>query len=87
MEKESARGTMGRGKGKKSRSPRAFYFSINYCYFYWDTQREPLLRRKSLDWMLRGRDWELVKKCNILTNFQTNFPTNRVLRRFQDKNR
>ena len=86
MEKESARGTMGRGKGKKVSLPARFVF-FDYCYFYWDTQREPLLRTESLDWMLRGGDCELVKQCNILTNFQTNFPTNRVLRRFQDKNR
>ena len=35
----------------------------------------------------RGGDWELVKQRNKLPNFQTNYPTNRVLRRFQDKNR
>ena len=45
-EKESARGTMGRGKREEKlppfpsshRSPRAFYF-FDYCYFYWDALR------------------------------------------------
>ena len=36
-EKESARGAMVRGK--------SFLF-FDYCYFYWDTQREPLRRRE-----------------------------------------
>ena len=39
--KESARGTIGRGKS----SPRAFYF-FDYCYFLRDTQRKPLRRRE-----------------------------------------
>ena len=45
---------MGRGKREERlspfpsshRSPRAFYF-FDYCYFYRDTQREPLRRRES----------------------------------------
>ena len=51
-EKESARGTMGRGKREK----RPFFlpiislalsiFRLQYCYFYWDTQREHLRRRE-----------------------------------------
>ena len=51
--KESARGTMGRGKREERplpsshRTPRAFYF-FDYCYFYWDTQREPLRRSEQL---------------------------------------
>ena len=50
-EKESARGTMGRGKREDGFPPfpssyrptRAFFF-FDYCYFHWDTQREPLRR-------------------------------------------
>ena len=54
--KESARGTMGRGKREERlplfpsshRSPRAFYF-FDYCsVFFRDTQREPLRRREAL---------------------------------------
>ena len=53
-EKESARGTMGRGK-REERLPRLFPLAIfpcalsdfsDYCYFYRDTQREPLRRRE-----------------------------------------
>jgi len=52
-EKESAQGTMVRGKREERLPPfpsshlplRAFYFS-DYCYFYRDTQREPLRRRE-----------------------------------------
>ena len=52
-EKESARGTMRRGKREEKlppfpsshRSPRAFYF-FDYCYFYWDALRGPLRRRE-----------------------------------------
>ena len=52
-EKESARGTMVRGKKEERLPPfpsshlplRAFYFS-DFCYFYRDTQREPLRRRE-----------------------------------------
>ena len=84
--KRKREGDDGKGKGEKASFPTRFLF-FDYCYFYWDTQREPLLRRESLDWVLRGGDWELVKQCNILTNFQTNFATNRVLRLFQEKNR
>ena len=51
--KESARGTMGRGKGEE-RSPAFSFFPsspsrflfFDYCYFYWDTQRKPLRRRE-----------------------------------------
>ena len=49
-EKESARGTMGRGKTAPAfslfpSSPVRFLF-FDYCYFYWDTQREPLRGRE-----------------------------------------
>ena len=52
-EKESARGMMGRGKREEPfpafslfpSSTRAFNF-FDYCYFYRDTQREPLRRRE-----------------------------------------
>ena len=52
-EKESARGTMGRGKRdgrlppfpSSHRPPRAFYF-FDYWYFDGDAQREPLRRRE-----------------------------------------
>ena len=30
------------------RPPRAFHFSFDYCYFYRDTQREPLWRREAI---------------------------------------
>ena len=30
------------------RPPRAFYFFFDYCYFYKDTQREPLWRREAI---------------------------------------
>ena len=53
-EKDSARGTMGRGMREERLPPfssshrprRAFYF-FDYCYLYRDTQREPLRRRES----------------------------------------
>ena len=51
-EKESARGTMGRGKREKRPFPLPIIplalsaFRLQYCYFYWDTQREPLRRRE-----------------------------------------
>ena len=45
-----------------------------------------LLEACMLDRVLRGGDWELVKQRNKLKNCQTNYPTNRALRRFQDKN-
>ena len=50
MKKESARGTMGRGKEKARfslfpSSPARFLF-FESCYFYRDTQREPLRRRE-----------------------------------------
>ena len=36
----------GKGEGPSShRPPRAFYF-FDYCYFYTDTQREPLRGRE-----------------------------------------
>ena len=41
--KESAPGTIGRGKS----FPCAFYF-FDYCYFLRDTQRKPLRRREFL---------------------------------------
>ena len=52
-EKESVRGTMGRGKREERlspfssshRPPGAFYF-FDYCYFDGDTQRQPLRRRE-----------------------------------------
>ena len=52
-EKGSARSTMGRGKREERLLPflsshlplRPFYFS-DYCYFYRDTQREPLRRKE-----------------------------------------
>ena len=52
-EKENAGGTMGRGKREERlsrfpsshRAPRAFYFST-ICYFYWDSQRKLLRRRR-----------------------------------------
>ena len=52
----------------------------------------PLYSASMLDRVLPGGDRELVKQRNKLQNYQrinyqTNFPTNRVLRRFQDKNR
>ena len=47
----------------------------------------PCYLARMLDRKLRGGDWELVKQRNKLLNFQKNYPTNRVLRRFQDKNR
>ena len=40
-----------------------------------------------LNRVLCGRNWELVKQRNKLQNYETNYPTNRVLGRFQDKNR
>ena len=57
-EKESARGTMGRGKRRTTfflfpSFPARFLFFFYYCYFYWDTQREPLRRREIWWWMLR----------------------------------
>ena len=55
-EKESARGTMERGKTAppfsfSPSSPARFLF-FDYCYFYWDTQREPLRRREQVDKVL-----------------------------------
>ena len=70
-EKESAGGTMGRGKKPSSSLPRksgailnalygrgsrlfplpivpARFLIFDYCYFYWDTQREPRRRREDL---------------------------------------
>ena len=70
-EKESARGTMGRGKKPSSSLPRksgailnalygggsrlfplpivpARFLFFDYCYLYWDTQREPRRRREDL---------------------------------------
>ena len=50
-EKEDTRGTMGREKRRSQvfhlfpSSPARFLF-FDYCYFYWDTQREPLRRRE-----------------------------------------
>ena len=50
--KESARGTMGRGKREKRPFPLLIIplalsiFRLQYCYFYWDTQREHLRRRE-----------------------------------------
>ena len=53
-DKESARDTMGIRTKRAKRppafslfpsSPARFLFS-HYCYFYWDTQRDPLRRRK-----------------------------------------
>ena len=51
--KRKREGDDGKGKGEKASFLARFLF-FDYCYFYWDTQREPLLRRESLDWMLRG---------------------------------
>ena len=55
-EKESARDTMGRGKTASAFSifpsfPARFLF-FDYCYFYWETQREPLRRREQVDKVL-----------------------------------
>ena len=66
--KRKREGDDGKGKGEKASFPARFLF-FDYCYFYWDTQREPLLRRESLDWMLRGGDWELVKQCKHTNKF------------------
>ena len=54
-EKESA-GHDGRGKTAPAfylfpSSPARFLF-FDYCYFYWDTQREPLRRREQVDKVL-----------------------------------
>ena len=37
------------------RSPRAFSFFFDYCYFYRDTQREPLRRREAAGFESRRR--------------------------------
>ena len=50
-EKESTRGTMGRGKRR-----------IDYCYFYWDTQRESLRMRL-------GREIQTLNKNTYLESF------------------
>ena len=55
-EKESARGTMGRGKTAPAfslfpSSPTRFLF-FDYWYFYRDTQWEPLRRREQVDKVL-----------------------------------
>ena len=47
-EKERAWGAMGKGSGDFSLfpSPLARFLFFDHCYFYWDTQREPLRRRE-----------------------------------------
>ena len=46
-EKKKALGTMGRGKREKAfPSSPARYLFFDYCYFYRDTQGEPLRRRE-----------------------------------------
>ena len=55
-EKESARGTMGRGRTAPAfslfpSSPARFLF-FDCCYFYWETLREPLRRREQVDKVL-----------------------------------
>ena len=48
-EKESARGTMGRGIRKSEIFPLPIvprFLFVDYCYFYWDTPREPVRRRE-----------------------------------------
>ena len=41
-------------RAEHDRPPRAFFFFFAYCYFYRDTQREPLWRREDLD---SASDW------------------------------
>ena len=65
-EKESVRGTMGRGKREKGEASAfslfpsfaASFLIFDYCYFHWDTQREPLRRREILSHLRPDRFWE-----------------------------
>ena len=76
-EKESARGTMGRGKREERlppfpsshRPPRAFYFCRLLIFWYFgDTQREPLRRRESKLYKHRSNTrWAFARKHDIFT--------------------
>ena len=61
---------------------------IDFHFLTLKKMRPPFYFASMLDRLLRVWDWEMVKQPNKLPNFQTtNYPTDRVLRRFQDKNR
>ena len=61
---------------------------IDFHFLALKKMRPPFYFASMLDRLLRVWDWEMVKQPNKLPNFQTtNYPTDRVLRRFQDKNR
>ena len=61
---------------------------IDFHFLTLKKMRPPFYFAGMLDRLLRVWDWERVKQPNKLPNFQTtNYPTDRVLRRFQDKNR
>ena len=61
---------------------------IDFHFLTLKKMRPPFYFASMLDRLLRVWDWEMVKLPNKLPKFQTtNYPTDRVLRRFQDKNR
>ena len=77
-EKESARGVMGRGKREQRlfafslfpSFPARFPFFFDYCYFYRDTQREPLWRREVIHSI---ENYPVDSVIHVLNNRRLNF--------------